>query len=76
MTADDVTFCAVPFKLEEGDEFFDKGRRFKIEQFDGERYTFESREKMDEFVNVHGFRLINEADMVRLRKEYDKPKAE
>lgn len=69
--APEVTYPCVPYELGPEDFGYEKGRRYKIQQFDGEEYTFRDRAQMDRFVNIHGFRYVKEDEMNKARAAYD-----
>lgn len=70
MKTDDVSFAAVPYQLNPGDQMYEKGRHFRLDQFDGGQFYFRDRPELDQFVSIHGYKLVKEEEMARLRTEF------
>jgi hypothetical protein len=61
------TFPAVLYLLAEGDEGYEEGSRFRLDQQDGGQYWFKERDGVARFCLTHGFVLVDELEMNRLR---------
>ncbi len=61
-------YPAVLYELEPGDDGYAKGARFRLDQLDGGQYWFPDRESAEYFADIHDLSLINEAEMLALRR--------
>lgn len=82
MMSDQQTHPCALFELDESDKEYnlqdDRGRspRYLVEQLDGDRFCFPSREDAEEFMGIHGMHPVSSEEMDRLRKEMEGSDAE
>ena len=62
-------YPAVLYILEPVDEGFDKGRRFRIDQVDGDQAFFTDRTEACLWCEIHGIQLITEEELNKLREQ-------
>jgi hypothetical protein len=63
------TFPAVLYLLAEGDEGFEEGAQFRLDQQDGGQYFFKSRDGVMLFCTEHAFVLVDESHMNQIRED-------